>query len=455
MKRILVFTVTALPFLLALGFTLPGNDGPVPLPANEQRTGDLQRGYDYLTTGDFLKSGLPYGVFVMNSGKDKGNLLNRTGKNATVGYGYNVIEHKGIEMVIPTCLQCHAAEFEGQLVMGLGNTSLDFSNTSKTDFSGRINMLRNMAPKQYEAAAPFLTAFAASYPLMETEVRGVNTADRLAAILAAHRNPQTLQWSDTPLLAIPVGVIPTDVPAWWLLRKKNAMFYTGFGRGDFSRFLMLSNLLTVSDTAEAREVSGHFTDVLAYVRSLEAPLYPREIDRKLAKKGKAIFNDNCSSCHGTYGNEEMYPNLLIPASVVQTDSTLCGEIMRNKQFIDWFNNSWFVQGDNPARLVPFNGYIAPPLDGVWVTAPYMHNGSVPTIEAMLNSKLRPKYWSRDFKNPEYDYQSLGWKYKEEEKPERRKVYNTTLPGYGNHGHYFGDVLTQSERAAVIEYLKTL
>lgn len=450
-KKLLI----ALPFLLALGFTLPGNEGPVPIPANDQRSGDAHKGYEYLITGDFLKSGLPYGAFVMNNGKDKDNLLQRTGKNATVGYGYNVIVHKGIEMVIPTCLQCHAAELDGKLVIGLGNTSLDFSNTSKTDFSGRINMLRTMAPKQYEAAAPFLTAFATTYPLMETDVRGVNTADRLAAILAAHRNPQTLQWSDTALLAIPGEVIPTDVPAWWLMKKKNAMFYTGFGRGDFSKFLMMSNLLTVADTAEAREVSSHFSDVLAYIHTLEAPKYPHDIDRKKARQGRTVFNDNCSGCHGTYGKGETYPNLLIPASVVRTDSMLCGEIMRNMQFIEWFNNSWFVQGEHAAQLVPFNGYIAPPLDGVWATAPYMHNGSVPTIEAMLNSKTRPTYWSRDFKNPEYDYQALGWKYKEHDKPERRKVYNTTLPGYGNHGHYFGDDLTESEREAVIEYLKTL
>lgn len=455
MKQKSLVALIALYCLLAVGYAPPGDSYAVPIPASEQRSGDATRGYEYLTTGDFLKSGLPYGVFVMNSGKDKQNLLQRTGKNATVGYGYNVIEHKGVEMVIPTCLQCHAAEFEGQLVIGLGNTSLDFSNTTRTDFSGRINMLRTMAPKQYEAAAPFLKAFATTYPLMETEVRGVNTADRLAAILAAHRNPQTLQWSDSAMLVIPDEVIPTDVPAWWLMKKKNAMFYTGFGRGNFAQFMMLSNLLTVADTIEAREVGIHFSDVLAYIRSLEPPVFPKEIDRRTAKKGRAIFNENCSSCHGTYGKDEAYPNLLIPAVVVQTDSMLCGQIMKNKQFIDWFNNSWFVQGDNPAQLVPFNGYIAPPLDGVWATAPYMHNGSVPTVEAMLNSKLRPAYWSRDFKNHEYDYRALGWIYKEHNEPERRKVYNTTLPGYGNHGHYFGDALTQSERGAVIEYLKTL
>ena len=39
--------------------------------------------------------------------------------------------------------------------------------------------------------------------------------------------------------------------------------------------------------------------------------------------------------------------------------------------------------------------------------------------------------------------------------ERRKVYDTTLPGRSNGGHTFGDKLTEEERAAVIEYLKTL
>lgn len=455
MKKLLAAILTAAPLILAFSYITSNDTSPVPIPANEQRTGDAAKGYEYLTTGDFLKSGLPYGVFVVNNGKDKSNYLNRTGKNATVGHGYNVIENKGIEMVIPTCLQCHAATFDGQLVMGLGNTTLDFSHTKKTEVKTRINMLRTMAPKQYEAAAPFLTAFALTYPMMETEVRGVNVADKLAAILAAHRNPQTLVWSDSAMLPIPDAVIPTDVPAWWLMKKKNAMFYNGFGRGDFGKFLMLSNLLTVTDTSEAREVSSHFSDVLAYIRSLEPPEYPQPINHKKAKKGRLVFNDNCSGCHGTYGADGEYPNLLIPASVIQTDSMLCKSIMEYKQFTAWFNNSWFVQGDNPAQLVPFNGYIAPPLDGVWVTAPYMHNGAVPTIEAMLDSKQRPTYWSRDFSNPEYDYEALGWKYTPYQQPEKKKAYNTTLPGYGNHGHYFGDALTTDERESVIEYLKTL
>ena len=306
--------------------------------------------------------------------------------------------------------------------------------------------------RKYDAALPFLRAMKTISGQLYTEVRGVNSADRLADVLVAHRDPQTLRWSNEPVIDVSGKVVPTDTPPWWLLKKKHAMFYNGFGRGDFGRFLMASNLLTVSDSSEAREVDGHFNDVLAYINSIEPPKYPKPINAALAKKGGLIFVQTCAKCHG---NHEEYPNLLIPESLVKTDSLLYKANFQSPQFIEWFNKSWFAQGDHPARLEPFDGYIAPPLDGVWITAPYLHNGSVPTLEALLNSKLRPAYWSRDFDHPQYDYEQVGWKYAREDSARGTAVYNTRLPGYGNYGHNFGDKLSEPERKAVIEYLKTL
>jgi hypothetical protein len=233
------------------------------------------------------------------------------------------------------------------------------------------------------------------------------------------------------------------------------MFYNGFGRGDFGRFLMASNLLTVNDTAESREVDGHFNDVLAYLYTLKPPPYPYPLNRQLVKEGGILYVRNCSKCHGHYGSDEEYPNLLIPESLIKTDSMLFKSNYQGAQFIGWFNSSWFSQGDHPARLEPFNGYIAPPLDGIWITAPYLHNGSVPDLEGVLNSKVRPRYWSRDFDNPQYDYKNPGWRYSVLDSAAGSNVYNTDLPGYGNYGHYFGDQLTEKERRAIIEYLKTL
>lgn len=434
-------------------------DKPVPIPPSKQRTGgDPQQGYTYLVTGDYIKGGIPLNIFMFGAMGQK-KYLGREGINKNIPHGYTAITaSNGEVLVAPNCLQCHAQVFEDQLIMGLGNSLVDFTKNERinaSNFDMLEKILKANAPKQYEAASSFITVSKSIAPYLFMEAKGVNMADRLATVLAAHRDPVTFKWNPDKMMSLPEQAIPTDTPPWWLLKKKNAMFYNGFGRGDFGKFLMASNLLTVNDTSESRSVDEHMPDVLVYIYSLQPPKYPKPIDGELATKGKAIFEQTCSDCHGTYGTNGSYPNLLIPKSIIQTDSLLFKANYSNPQFISWFNKSWFTTGDHPAQLVPFNGYIAPPLDGIWVTAPYLHNASVPNLDALLNSKLRPKYWSRNFDNPEYDYDKIGWKYKVEEKPGNTSVYNTTLPGYGNYGHYFGDALSDAERKAVIEYLKTL
>jgi mono/diheme cytochrome c family protein len=448
---------------LCFGFTrfvdLFNEFDPVPIPPSVQRVGgDSVKGYQYLTTGDYVKGGVPYNMFILGMGKDRKNYLGRDGKNEKLPYDYTAVESKGEVLVAPNCLQCHAQVFNDSLIVGMGNTFINFADDDKLNLKNlqRLeNMLRLTAPKKLAASAPFIEVAKTVGPYLKTEVQGVNTADRLAAVLAAHRDPETFQWNAKPFLDIPAEVIPTDVPAWWLLKKKNAMFYNGFGRGDFGRFLMASNLLTVNDTSESREVDSHMPDVLAYIYSIRAPRFPGTVDSQLAQEGEQVFNTNCSKCHGSYGSKPEYPNLLIPSAVIQTDSLLFKSNYSNPQFVEWFNKSWFTKGDHPARLEPFNGYIAPPLDGIWATAPYLHNGSVPDLESLLNTGKRPRYWSRNFDNPRYDYEKMGWQYSRLETPTGKNFYNTTLPGYGNNGHSFGDRLTEKERRAVLEYLKTL
>jgi hypothetical protein len=236
-KAFIILTISCLPVAMVIASGADSNEEPVAIQPSPQRPGDAAKGYEYLITGDFIKSGVPYSYYIYAAGKNTNNYLNRTGKNATVGHGYNVIEKDGVEMVIPTCMQCHSHVFEGKLVIGLGDNSQDFSNAKSVNYDGGLQMMKTMQPKLYKASKPFFTSFKTTFPLMETEVRGVNTADRLAMILVAHRDPQTLKWSDTPLIPIPDEIIPTDVPAWWLMKKKNAMFYSGFARGDFAKYL--------------------------------------------------------------------------------------------------------------------------------------------------------------------------------------------------------------------------
>ncbi len=131
----------------------------------------------------------------------------------------------------------------------------------------------------------------------------------------------------------------------------------------------------------------------------------------------------------------------------------------------------------PQSSVPDKpGYIAPPLVGVWATAPYFHNGSVPTVTAVLNSKERPEIWSRNFSDPHaYDLDLVGLEYEPMTRPQyaesaavaadapnnskasidHRSIYDTNGFGHANTGHTFGDNLSDEERSAVIEFLKSL
>lgn len=122
------------------------------------------------------------------------------------------------------------------------------------------------------------------------------------------------------------------------------------------------------------------------------------------------------------------------------------------------------------------GYVAPPLVGVWASAPYFHNGSVPTIEAVLDSSKRPTIWSRELRDPHaYDLENVGLRFSLKTRQEFDKsdkdaanakgnmmavfdhqaIYDTKAFGHGNKGHTFGDRLTSEERAALIEFLKSL
>ena len=433
--------------------------GTTPLEPSEQRSGDPQTGYDYLVNGDYVGSGIPIQIFKTVYGDAPDNPLGRTGDNATIRYDFTAVDApNGARVVAANCLQCHAQPLNGELIVGLGNSLSDFTEDQSELVPAldlAVQFIHGKPSTEWDAYAPFRRALLATGPHLKTPVAGVNPADQLASVLAAHRNPENLVWRETPGLDIAPAVVPTDVPAWWLLKKKNAMFYAAVGRGDFARIMMASSLLTLTDSAEARAVDNQFADVLSYILSLEAPTYPQAIDQTLADQGAALFAESCQACHGTYGPESEYPNLLVSLERVGTDSLLAESYYSGEDFLNWYNQSWFAKGSNNAKLQAGDGYIAPPLDGVWATAPYLHNGSVPTLEDLLNSSQRPIYWRRSFDDSDYDFEKVGWKYTTESSQTDKFTYDTSLPGYGNSGHTFADGFTDQERKAIIEYLKTL
>lgn len=438
-------------------------DGLTPIPAEPQRDGDPEEGYHALVNNGYVSCGIPWTAYsqVFGEAPESQRLPGRDGKSATLPYYQTAIVAKsGVELVTANCLQCHAGEINGELVVGLGVADADYTQP----VGGNAALADLFLTDETEKAElkRLVDRLAAVEPYTQTLTIGSNPADNVAAVLFAHRDPETFFWNDPPLLELPpTTVIPVDTPPWWWMKKKHAMFYVGAGRGDHARTMMATATLCTDDVDEARAIDEYFPDIRAYILGIEPPKYPFAIDAGLAETGEGVFNATCSRCHGTYGADETYPNVLVDADLVGTDPALAaGTGQFGQKYVDWFAESFYGE---VARLEPQYGYMAPPLDGVWASAPYFHNGAVPTVAGVLDSGSRPKYWTRSFDSKDYDPAALGWNHTvldhgqadEGDAMTRRRIYDTTQFGHGNGGHVFGDALTGDERLAVIEYLKTL
>jgi hypothetical protein len=95
-----------------------------------------------------------------------------------------------------------------------------------------------------------------------------------------------------------------------------------------------------------------------------------------------------------------------------------------------------------------------PLDGLWLRAPYLHNGSVPTLTDLLEPVAqRPKRFWRGYDI--YDRTKIGFI---TDGPDAQRLgffYDTSLPGNANAGHVYGTNLPPESKRALLEYLKTL
>jgi mono/diheme cytochrome c family protein len=288
--------------------------------------------------------------------------------------------------------------------------------------------------------------------------RGTVNAGMVAAVLLSVRK------SDLSMRRFPVPLganIPElDVPPWWHLRRKATMYYDGRIDARSVRSNM-TFLLGEKSLEELKSLEPTFADIQAYLESLTPPKYPFPIDAASAERGRAVFARTCEKCHGTYGPNGEYPNVIVDLDVIGTDPARAHGL--SKRMRDHYNTTWLGEKE-PFAETPV-GYQAPPLDGIWATAPYLHNGSVPTLAALLKSSERPARFKRPPSTSfdHYDQERVGWKHEVVPEPvptatpyhQARFVFDSSRFGLGNRGHTFGDKLSDDDRRDLIEYLKTL
>jgi hypothetical protein len=120
-------------------------------------------------------------------------------------------------------------------------------------------------------------------------------------------------------------------------------------------------------------------------------------------------------------------------------------------------NQYSLFPDSQYRFRRFrktDGYANHPLDGIWARAPYLHNGSVPTLRDLLEPpERRPAAFYRGY--DVYDQARVGFVTDVPAENGRRFFrYDTSIPGNSNAGHVYGTTLTDEDKRAIVEYLKT-
>jgi len=346
---------------------------------------------------------------------------------------------------VMNCLTCHGGSVAGQVIPGLGNSELALESLIEDVRLTKLTQFKK--PAHLELAS-------LKIPLGTTH--GTSNAVVFGIVLGSLRNPDmTIDRSRVEPAWLHHDM---DAPPLWNVRKKSSLYCDGHSPKNH-RMLMQFILLPAYGPEKLASWESDFQDILAWIESLEPPRYPGRIDAPLAEQGRGIFNEHCARCHGTYGPDGRYEQHTIPLSEIQTDPLRWRALTREHRA--WLSRSWMSRdGADHVELDPV-GYVAPPLDGIWASAPYFHNGSVPTLWHVLHPAERPSVWRRE--RAAYSHDQVGLSVESfsdipasvTERYEQRWFFDTRLPGKSAAGHTFPDALTEDRKRAVLEYLKTL
>jgi hypothetical protein len=251
------------------------------------------------------------------------------------------------------------------------------------------------------------------------------------------------------------------------------------------------------------KTSAHLKNLVALeerVKTLLPPKWPRqvsEINESKAREGEKHYRTfGCINCHSLppypkVADQAPYRELIriemIPQAVIGTDPDMAMSFLGrsgktgvlksslndrevvpvaellgaavatviNTEFkrMNFSDQEQFLMNDQRGPKIPtpehLAGYKARPLAGVWATAPYLHNGSVPTLfDLLLPLERRPRKFRVG--STQFDQKDVGFM-----RDTGDFEFDTSLPGNGNGGHEFAKDMTDEQRYELIEYLKTL
>ncbi len=235
-------------------------------------------------------------------------------------------------------------------------------------------------------------------------------------------------------------------PLWALgLRDGRALHWDGLNSS--LREVMVSSAIGNGASKTSVDLAS-LERVGEWLESAAPPPFPFAIDRTLAADGERVFAAECSRCHAP-GGQRM--GEVIPIDEIGTD---------RHRLDAWTEAAAVAFNAVPSGAsFPFKGfrktrgYVAMPLVGAWLNAPYLHNGSVPTMRDLLEPpERRPSRFYRGY--DVIDSSGIGF-VSDDPAAGEGELYETAQPGNSAAGHRYGTELTPAAKRALIEFLKTL
>lgn len=243
-----------------------------------------------------------------------------------------------------------------------------------------------------------------------------------------------------------VGTV--DLPSLWNQRMRRGMWLHWDGNNNAVEERNKSAAIGAGATPDSLDIAA-LGRIEEWILDLKPPAYPVErIARARVERGRPVYAATCASCHDPSG-----PSVgqVTPLAEIGTDPE------RVRSFTAALATRMNTIGEGkPWKFTHFRkteGYANMPLDGLWLRAPYLHNGSVPSLRALLFPAERPAEFYRGY--DVYDWANVGFISGGPAASREGVKFDTRARGNGNGGHVYGEQLTREQREDLLEFLKTL
>jgi len=450
----------------------------------------IEEHFKYGSTGGERVSGLPYWIFqalpvvcaehLPGPGLASIGMLYEPGKDLPVGMSKRT--HQGIPKTFLNCAACHAstvrdsADSAPRIYLGMPAHRFDIMAFEKFFFDCArdpkfaAGTLVPEARRLAQAAGEDLglidryLVYPVAVALMREQF--LTLAGRFAFVLDEHEwGPGRVDTFNSAkvIFNFPVHDLPphernapADFPSIWLQGPREGMQLHWDGNNTKVQERNKSAAFGTGTTPPTLDITS-IGRIEAWLAGLEPPKYPYPVDEILAARGGTIYLQYCADCHGAGGRDFSGTRVgkVVPIAEIGTDPHRL-----DSYTYDLAVNQATLYVGYPWRFQHFRktfGYANLPLDGIWLRAPYLHNGSVPTLRDLLEPALaRPAAFYRG--NDLYDRVRVGFVSDVATEGGRRYFrLDTSLAGNSNAGHEgerYGTALPEADKAALVEYLKT-